>query len=168
MDTQGGGDALRFRAALPSDIPRLVALEQRAFSVHQIGAEAFRRLICRESALVLVCEQGERFLGHAVVLFRVRATVARLYSIAIIPEARGCGAGRALLAELVRIVRDRGLLSVSLEVRKRDEAVRLFYERFGFLFKADLPGYYDDGAEAVRLVLEFAPARKRAARPGAR
>lgn len=135
----------------------MVALEQSAFSVHQMGPDAFRRLLQRESALVLVCERGGAFLGHAVVLFRARATVARLYSIAIASDERGRGSGRALLAEVVRMAREKGQRMLSLEVRALDQAVLAFYERFGFSFKERLPGYYDDGAEAVRLVYELGP-----------
>lgn len=168
METQKGGHALSFRPARLSDIAKLVTLEQSAFSVHQLGAEAFRRLLGRDSSLVLVCERGEEFLGHAVVLFRARTTVARLYSIAIVPEERGRGTGRALLLALVNIARERELGALSLEVRTLDEPVRAFYERFGFSFKEALPGYYDDGAEAVRLVFELSPAREKTALRGSR
>lgn len=133
----------------------MAALERQAFSVHQIGSLAFRRFLARESALVLVCERGQEVLGHAVVLFRARSKVARLYSIAVQPAERGRGTGRALLTAVIEQARARGLSTLSLEVRALDGPVLSFYERFGFCFKERLPGYYDDGAEAVRLVLEL-------------
>lgn len=168
MVDQREEDALAIRAARLVDVPMMVALERRSFAVHQMETEAFRRLVGRDTAMVLVCERGGRFLGHAVVLFRARTTVARLYSIAILPEARGTGAGRALLSELVSRIRERGLATVSLEVRSLDTPVRAFYERFGFSFKETLPGYYDDGADAVRLVFELAPALRRPLRLSSR
>jgi ribosomal protein S18 acetylase RimI-like enzyme len=153
VDVLKEGEELRLRRARLFDVPTMVALERAAFSVHQIGSVAFRRLLARNSALVLVCERGQEVLGHAVVLFRARSTVARLYSIAVQPSERGRGTGRALLTAVVEQARERGLSTLSLEVRALDAPVLSFYERFGFCFKARLPGYYDDGAEAVRLVL---------------
>lgn len=155
VDVSTEGEGFGIRCARLADVPAMVALERQAFSVHQIGALAFRRLLGRESALVLVCERNEELLGHAVVLFRARSTVARLYSIAVQPSERGRGTGRALLTAVVERARERGLSTVSLEVRALDGPVLAFYERFGFCFKERLPGYYDDGAEAVRLVLEL-------------
>jgi ribosomal protein S18 acetylase RimI-like enzyme len=142
--------AVRVRRAELSDLDDLVALEQATFDSDQISRAQFRRHLDSDSARVLVASANRRrFLGTAMVFFRKGSRVARLYSIASLPEARGKGVGTALIEAAEASARQRRCVSLRLEVRTDNlSAVRL-YERLGYRRVGPVKkGYYEDGRDA--------------------
>ena len=73
-------------------------------------------------------------------------------NLAVRPERRGEGVGKALLARGLAALAGRGARSAKLEVREGNEAARGLYETFGFEYLRTLPGYYADGEDAYVLV----------------
>jgi ribosomal protein S18 acetylase RimI-like enzyme len=71
---------VRIRAALVADIDALLAIENAAFATDRISRRSFRLLIERDTASVLVADEGD-LTGYCVVLYRRGSGVARLYSI---------------------------------------------------------------------------------------
>jgi ribosomal protein S18 acetylase RimI-like enzyme len=139
------------RRAELSDLDDLVALEQATFDSDRMSRAQYRRHLDSGSASVLVASANHRrFLGTAVVFFRRGSRVARLYSLASRPEARGKGVASALLAAVERTARRRGCHEMRLEVRTdNDGAIRL-YERLGYRRFGRVAGFYEDGADAWR------------------
>jgi len=141
----------RVRRAAASDLDDLVALEERSFSSDRLSRAQYRRHLDSESALVLVASANHHlFLGSAVLFFRKRSTVARLYSLATRPEARGQGVGAALLEAAATAARRRGSRALRLEVRTDNAAAIGLYERHGFRRIGRYAQYYEDGADAWR------------------
>ncbi|UJJ60122.1 MULTISPECIES: GNAT family N-acetyltransferase [Rhodanobacter] len=141
----------RVRRAAASDLDELVALEQRSFSSDRLSRAQYRRHLDSDSALVLVASANHHlFLGSAVLFFRKRSAVARLYSLATAPEARGQGVGAALLAAVADAARRRGSRALKLEVRTDNAAAIRLYERHGFRRIGRYARYYEDGADAWR------------------
>jgi ribosomal protein S18 acetylase RimI-like enzyme len=139
------------RAATPADLDALVALELRAFSGDRMSRPQYRRHLASPGAAVLVADvPGEGLLGSALVFFRRGSTLARLYSIATAPAARGRGIGAGLLAAAERAARERGCRALRLEVRVDNTAAIALYERAGYRRIGSYPGYYEDGADAWR------------------
>jgi ribosomal-protein-alanine N-acetyltransferase len=142
--------AVRVRRAELSDLDDLVALEQATFDSDRISRAQFRRHLDSDSASVLVASANHRrFLGTAMVFFRKGSRVARLYSIASLPEARGKGVGTALIEAAETAARRRRCQVLRLEVRTdNDGAVRLYeqlgYHRVGPVKQA----FYEDGSDA--------------------
>ncbi|WP_333679555.1 GNAT family N-acetyltransferase [Dyella sp.] len=142
--------AVRVRRAELSDLDDLVALEQATFDSDQISRAQFRRHLDSDSARVLVASANRRrFLGTAMVFFRKGSQVARLYSIASLPEARGKGVGTALIDAAEAAARQRRCQSLRLEVRTdNDSAIRL-YERLGYARIGPVKKeFYEDGSDA--------------------
>nr|WP_108471258.1 GNAT family N-acetyltransferase [Rhodanobacter thiooxydans] len=143
--------SLRVRRAAASDLDELVALELRSFSSDLLSRAQYRRHLDSDSALVLVASANHHlFLGSAVLFFRKRSTVARLYSLATAPETRGQGVGAALLAAVADAARRRGARVLKLEVRTDNAAAIRLYERHGFRRSGLYAHYYEDGADAWR------------------
>jgi ribosomal protein S18 acetylase RimI-like enzyme len=143
---------VRVRRAELSDLDVLVALEHATFDSDQISRAQFRRHLDSDSARVLVASANHRrFLGTAMVFFRKGSRVARLYSIASLPEARGKGVGTALIEAAEAAARQRSCTSLRLEVRTdNDSAVRL-YERLGYRrLGPTVKAFYEDGSDAFR------------------
>ena len=142
---------IRLRVARPTDLPALVALEQRSFSGDRLSPRQFRHhLLGRGNSVLVVAEDRERLLGNALVFFRAGATRARLYSIVVAREARGRGLGERLLARVEGEARRRGARELALEVRQDNAAAIALYERHGYARSGAKPGYYEDGAPAWR------------------
>lgn len=139
------------RRAVAADLDELVALEQRSFSSDRLSRAQYRRHLGSDSALVLVAGANPRLLlGSAVLFFRKGSAVARLYSLATRPEARGQGVGAALLEAAAATARRRSCRALRLEVRTDNAAAIGLYERHGFRRIGRYAQYYEDGADAWR------------------
>ncbi|MDE2087711.1 MAG: GNAT family N-acetyltransferase [Xanthomonadaceae bacterium] len=142
---------VRVRSAELSDLDDLVALEEQSFTSDRLSRAQFRRHLDSESAKVLVASTGpHRFLGTAVMFFRKRSGVARLYSIATHRAARGQGVGSALLDAVEQLARRRRCRALRLEVRADNAGAIRLYERLGYRRLAALAKYYEDGADGWR------------------
>lgn len=144
-------DLPRVRFAEPRDLNDLVALEQKCFQADRLSRRSYRAFLSGTSARVAVAEGDGALLGAAVLLFNRATSIARLYSLAVAPKARGRGIARALLRAVETAALDHGSAVMRLEVRIDNAPARSLYEREGFSAVARLPRYYADGTAALRL-----------------
>lgn len=143
---------LRLRSAGARDLDALVRLEEASFTGDRLTRRSLRRFVVSTAGPVVVAEApGGRLLGSAVVLRRRGSGVERLYSLAVAPEARGSGVGGALLDHLLDRALRRGARGMRLEVREDNGAAIGLYRSRGFRETGRTPGYYADGATAVRM-----------------
>jgi [ribosomal protein S18]-alanine N-acetyltransferase len=143
---------LQILRANSADAGALFALEQRCFQSDRMTLRQFKRHIGSDTAAVLVAKNAQAILGSAVLFFRQHLRQARLYSLAIDPSARGQGLGEKLL--LAAIAKARGHAhSLRLEVRLDNATALHLYQKHGFVVIAQLSHYYQDGADALRMLL---------------
>jgi ribosomal-protein-alanine N-acetyltransferase len=138
----------KIRAANLADLGALIDLENRSFSTDRISPLSFRRLIASRSAFVIVAAAGKRMAGYAVLLFRSGNRIARIYSLAVDPEFRGLG--RELLVAAERGAAAKGCRVIRLEVRDDNARAINLYQRAAYRQFGEKPGYYADGAAALR------------------
>ncbi len=141
----------RVRPAHADDLPALRRIEEEAFSTDRLSRRSFRRFLDTPSAALLVVESDGAVAAYALALFRPSAEVARLYSLAVARAAAGRGLGQALLAACEDAALRRGRTRMRLEVSATNQRALDLYCRSGFRPIADLPGYYADGGDAIRL-----------------
>lgn len=144
------------RAARPTDIDALVALENRSFTSDRLSRRSLRHLIVSPSALFLVGTHGDRVAGALVLLFRAGTQNARLYSLAVAAEYRGQGLATRLLAQGEKLAAARGARFIRLEVRPSNRAAKRLYRGHGFHHFETTANYYEDGAAADRLAKPLA------------
>jgi len=143
--------AARVRPARRTDVAALAALEARCFSCDWLSARQYRRHVGSGSAIVLAAAGDDgRLLGSAVVFLRAASRVARLYSIAVDPSARGRGLGVILLSAAESAARRRGAAVLRLEVRQDNPAAIALYAARGYRLIGARDSYYEDGAAAWR------------------
>ncbi len=149
----------RVRAGVLEDLPQLLALEAM-FPGDRLSQRQFRHHLVSATARLRVVASGKRVQGYALILLRRNSRVARLYSIAVDPAARGLGLGQILLDDVVTQARKAGSERLRLEVRADNVAVIAWYRRSGFVEFGRIPGYYEDGCEALRCERQLASAEK--------
>jgi len=117
-----------------------------------MSRRAFRHALRNPRASLLVVEEGpSRLLAAALALRREDSSAARLYSIAVHPTARGRGLAARLLRRLETDAQKSGAAEMRLEVSARNHAALALYRESGYEDSGRIPGYYEDGTDALRL-----------------
>ncbi len=91
----------------------------------------------------------------ALILLRVADREAEVLTLAVTPEARGCGVATALLQQAVTRLAAAGAVVVFLEVSVKNTAALALYTRAGFAEVGRRPSYYSDGSDALVMRLEL-------------
>jgi ribosomal protein S18 acetylase RimI-like enzyme len=133
------------RVATTSDIERLLHLEECCFAGDRLSRRSFRRLLAANTSATLVSEHG-----YLMLLFRRSSKVARIYSVAVDPRARGRGLGRTLVEHAEAASRARQRNTMQLEVRVDNDAAIRLYESLDYQPIARFENYYEDGCAALR------------------
>lgn len=143
-------DRVAIRAATPADAPTLEAIETASFTHDRLSPRALARHLRSDSADVFVATLGREIVGYCLIFYRAGTTLARLYSVATAPAARGKGAGRRLMETCERAARRRGCDRLRLEVREKNTLAIALYEQLGYRRIGRYENYYQDGASALR------------------
>ncbi len=135
--------ALRITRATRRDAPTIVRLirglaeyerlaHQMEATVAQIRRHGFGR---RRYFETLICRRGRTPIGFALYYFTYSTFLGRptlyLEDVFVVPEERGNGAGRALLAALARIAVRRGCGRMEWTVLDWNTPSIRFYEKLG-------------------------------------
>ena len=145
------------RKAQLSDLEALVALEQKCFSIDLLSKRSFHHFITKGKASLYVFEGEQSLLGYSLVLFHQNTSMARLYSLAVSPDARGKGVASALIDASEKDALVHGVVSMRLEVHVNNETAIELYKRLGYREFAIYPDYYEDHAPAIRMEKSLVP-----------
>jgi ribosomal protein S18 acetylase RimI-like enzyme len=150
--------AVRVRKAQAADLDALDALEHRVFATDHLSRRSLRHFLRSPTAEVMVAEHDGDLAGTAIVLFRPRSSVARLYSIAAAPHMGGRGVGTTLLAAAENAAVERGCGAIRLEVHETNAAAIARYRKTGYREFGRHARYYEDGGDALRFEKRLTPA----------
>lgn len=141
--------ALRIARATRRDVPTILALirglaeyERLAHEVQATAARLRRHGFGRTRYFeTLLCWSGPTPVGFALYFYSYSTFLARptlyLEDLFVRPDARGQGAGRALLARLARLAVRRGCGRLEWAVLDWNEPAIRFYERLGARLRRD-------------------------------
>lgn len=90
-------------------------------------------------------------LGSGMVLARSMADEAEILTLAVMPERRRDGLGRALLLAAMDRAAQQGARTMFLEVAVTNAPARSLYTRANFTQVGQRPSYYPDGRDALVL-----------------
>ena len=128
----------------PSHVAQVAALEKLCFSLpwseHSIASELDNPL-----SYWLVAVDGERLLGY--VGSQIVGDEADMMNLAVSPESRRTGTGRLLCQRLIHDLTEKGVGSLTLEVRPSNSGAVALYEKLGFLRVGRRPRYYQNPRE---------------------
>lgn len=155
---------LHIRRAVRDDLAAMARIERESFS-DPWSEETLATALFSDRMMVLVADEGgeavgdgaARLVGYVVAL--VVAPDAEIADLAVAPDARRRGVGRALLARALDDLTESTVQWVHLEVRESNRAARTLYEAAGFRAVGRRRGYYRQPVEdALLLTREIGPA----------
>lgn len=136
------------RPGRAGDLEALLALEQKAFITDHLSRRSFRNFMTSPNAVLIVAEEADQLAGYALVLFRPRSAVARLYSIAAAVAGRGLGPILLNAAEKAAV--RRACDTLRLEVHEKNAAAIRRYRKSGYQLFGRRLSYYNDRGNALR------------------
>ncbi|MGD9956795.1 MAG: N-acetyltransferase family protein [Candidatus Nanopelagicales bacterium] len=146
-------ERLHVQVARRMDAPALAALNQTVQQLHhdwssaeylvpdpRAAQEFFESRIGDPNSLVLVAERGGHPVGYLFAQemhrpanpFTVEMRVLYVEQVAVLPERRRSGVGRALFHAAEAAAAKRGLDGVRLETAAQNAAAQRFFERLGY------------------------------------
>lgn len=143
--------SILIRIASAQDLKALLQLEQRCFQTDRLSKRSFKHFLAAASAKLVVAELEGQIMAYGLLLFRQGTHLARLYSIAVDPEAQGKGIARQLMAYLEAQATEQNAVYLRLEVRADNQAAIALYQQRGYRKFGQIPEYYEDGALALRM-----------------
>lgn len=154
---------VKIRPVEPEDLDALHELEKISFDSDRLSRRRLRHWIQATNREFMVAVEQGRLLGYGLVLFHGATHLARLYSIAIAPGARGKGIAAKLLQALETASVNRQRFFMRLEVAKDNTAAIRLYESAGYVAFDTLEDYYEDHRDALRMqkIIRDAPKRRR-------
>lgn len=135
--------------ATPAQAEALAAIHRTAFPPREAwGSDAIALQLVMPGSFGVAEPRG------GMLLARVAADEAEVLTLAVLPERRRQGLGRALLDAAMAEARRRGAVRLTLEVAVDNVAARRLYDSVGFVQVGRRSRYYADGGDA--LVLQVA------------
>ncbi len=142
---------IKIRDGFKTDLPELLTIEQICFSTDRLSERSFRTFIRGEHSSLLVAEYQRQLVGYVVVLYRAGTSLARLYSLAILPQMRGHHLAMQLMATAEQEAREQKCVYMRLEVRVDNPAAIALYEKLGYQQVGRIEDYYEDSQDAWKL-----------------
>lgn len=147
----------------PSDIIPVMEINLKTLPEHY-SDYFYESLLAELPEAFLVAEAEQKLVGYIMCKieygfsnFKKLGFVKKghVVSIAVLPDHRQKGIGRALVEEAIVGVKLKKSDELYLEVRcSNNEAIKL-YEKLGFIIKQRLKAYYRDGEDAYLMTIEF-------------
>jgi [ribosomal protein S18]-alanine N-acetyltransferase len=147
----------------PSDIIPVMEINLKTLPEHY-SDYFYESLLAELPEAFLVAEVERKLVGYIMCKieygfsnFKKLGFVKKghVVSVAVLPDHRQKGIGRALVEEAIVGVKLKKSDELYLEVRcSNSEAIKL-YEKIGFIIKQRLKAYYRDGEDAYLMTIEF-------------
>jgi len=153
--------SFRLRRASVDDLDAVMAIETSVFVTDAWSREGMAHELASSDGWYLVATpdgDDTRIVGYSGLMVLPGAPDADVQTIAVLPEARRSGLGRALMGQMIAEARRRGVREVFLEVRADNPGAQSLYASLGFEAIAVRPRYYmPDGVDAVVMRLTVPP-----------
>lgn len=139
------------RAAIANDLEQLNQLEQTCFYTDRLTKRRLKHWIKANNGIFLVASIENTIQGYALLILHKGSVLARLYSIAVSPDARGLGIATQLLDAIEAAASELSKLYIRLEVAQLNKAAIHLYQTLGYKVFDIYPDYYEDHQDALRM-----------------
>ncbi|MBA6412051.1 GNAT family N-acetyltransferase/peptidase C39 family protein [Parahaliea sp. F7430] len=142
---------IEIRPAQSKDLSALLELESSCFATDRISRRSFRRWLSHPDCVFTVALIEQQVSAYALVTLRRGTHLARLYSLAVAPSARGQGLAEKLIKASEDGARDAGSIYLRLEVASTNYAAITLYKKLGYKQFGLYEDYYEDHGPALRM-----------------
>jgi [ribosomal protein S18]-alanine N-acetyltransferase len=151
-------ETLEIRRLTYSDLPRVIAIERRAFPTPW-SLSMFVLELSKPSGICLAAMEDGDLVGYLVC--SRYDTVWHLMNVSVDPARRREGIASTLMTHLFETA-DKPHEQYTLEVRQSNEGAIALYERFGFRGAGHRRAYYHDNREDALIMWRTVPAQRAA------
>ncbi|NLC69636.1 MAG: ribosomal protein S18-alanine N-acetyltransferase [Clostridiaceae bacterium] len=131
-----------------SHVDDIINIENLSFKIPWTRNAFLQELGNRSFTIYLSAKAGDRVVGYAG-MWKI-VDEGHITNIAVHPEFRGIGIGSMLLEALKKRAKKEGIVKMTLEVKKSNEAALKLYTKHGFIPAGIRKGYYaEDGEDAI-------------------
>lgn len=135
----------QFRWMTIQDIDQVLSVEEQSFTLPW-RREAFENeLMINQFAKYLLLEKDNEVIGYCGLWLIMDE--AHITNIAIVPGHRGQKLGLTLMEKVLKLAKEAGAKTVTLEVRVSNDIARSLYRKLGFLEGGIRKNYYSDNGE---------------------
>lgn len=127
------------------DVDAVLKVENEAFTTPWSRAAFEAETSDNELAYYLVVDVGGVIAGYAGMWLIIDE--AHVTNIALAAAYRGAGLGEELVRALMELARERGAVSMTLEVRVSNVKAQALYTKLGFVSRGKRRNYYTDNRE---------------------
>ncbi|MET4638702.1 ribosomal protein S18-alanine N-acetyltransferase [Mycetocola sp. 2940] len=149
----------KLRRASVADLHHIMEIERSVFVTDAWSEPTMRAELESDNTVYVVATAlgaPDVVQGYAGLMVPPGATEADVQTIAVAPDVRRMGLGRALMHALLREARSAGVRDVFLEVRADNTGAQALYDDLGFVGIGVRPGYYQpDDVDAIVMKLEL-------------
>ena len=131
------------------DIDGVLAVEEEAFTTPW-SRMGFVTEMKNELSYYLVMVDSGKIIGYAGMWLIVDE--AHVTNVAILSAYRGQKLGEKLMGALIEHAKNRGALSMTLEVRSSNDVAQGLYAKFGFVSRGIRRKYYTDTQEDAMIM----------------
>lgn len=145
---------LAFRKANSADLPSIIELSKRVFSIYGPYDEIIAGWASLAHTATVVVEEMGQPRGFAMINLAPRAqdrANGELLAIAIFPEFHGRGIGKKLLKYMEDLARSLSIGELFLHTAVNNESARRFFMENGFLPRDVVGCYYPLGQKAMEM-----------------
>jgi ribosomal-protein-alanine N-acetyltransferase len=149
--------AIHIRDATRHDLPRIVEIERHSFA-SPWSLTAFQRELTLAFSRVIVAipELDESKPPTGFLCRWIISDECHILNVAVHPDNRRSGIGRALMVAAIEQARVGGAAVVTLEVRRSNFSARQLYRSLEFEERRLRKGYYGPGEDAIIMELKLA------------
>lgn len=143
--------SIQLRLANIADLPSLLQIESTCFSSDRLSRRSFKHYLSSEHGKIIVAERDNDLLGYGLIWLHKGTRLARLYSLAVLPQYRGQKVAQRLLQALESLALEHKRFYMRLEVSSENSAAIALYEQLGYRVFGRYSEYYDDKSDALRM-----------------
>ena len=128
----------------PGDLEQVAEIEKSIFSMPW-SAKGFADSMEQECTLFLAAVWNGKIAGYCGMFQSFEE--ADITNVAVEEKSRGQGIAQAMLRELMKRGKERGIAAYTLEVRRGNTAARRLYEKLGFVTAGIRRNFYEKPVE---------------------
>lgn len=146
---------IAYRPATTFDLPVFVSLDKQLFPYSPWSSSQYKEEFSSPTRKFFVAVDGEGSIAGYAGIFAPGGAEADILTVGVVPEHRGQGIAKALMALITDWARSQGFTAMMLEVKTDNvEAIGL-YEKLGYVKLNIRKDYFGAGLDAVVMRMDL-------------